>query len=359
MEVDLYHVVTGNSGTPPGGDLLSASSSSSPAAANPPAAGGTPSWERTYETKSAAAAAATNSAYEREIYENPLLPYSRLEGGSSYGTFGETGGREGSPSPSDLEHMKAKITAHPRYSTLVEAYIECQKVGATPRVAARLAAVAGELGTQQRAARCFHDAPSVDPELSQFMEAYCNVLVMYREELKRPLQEAMDFLRRAEAQLNELSAGSPWLFSDSWSSEEDGDACGRGRELAEDRQQAMGRDLKNNLLKRYGEHLCSLKQELSKKKNKKGKLPKEARQKLLIWWELHYSWPYPSESEKAALEESTGLTQNQISNWFINQRKRHWKPSEDARPGVGEGRAAAVYMAGQSFPGDGRYRAGP
>ncbi|CAA6653494.1 unnamed protein product [Spirodela intermedia] len=255
--------------------------------------------------------------------------------------------------------MKAKITAHPRYSTLVEAYIECQKVGATPRVVARLAAVAGELGTQQRAARCFHDAPSVDPELSQFME------------LKRPLQEAMDFLRRRKRSSMTsppvLHGSSLENFEDSWSSEEDGDACGRGRELAEDRQQAMGRDLKNDLLKRYGEHLCSLKQELSKKKNKKGKLPKEARQKLLIWWELHYSWPYPSVSVhlvrvgigEGGLRESTGLTQNQISNWFINQRKRHWKPSEDARPGVGEGRAAAVYMAGQSFPGDGRYRAGP
>ncbi|KAI4321074.1 hypothetical protein MLD38_034495 [Melastoma candidum] len=25
----------------------------------------------------------------------------------------------------------------------------------------------------------------------------------------------------------------------------------------------------------------------------------------------------------------TGLDQKQINNWFINQRKRHWKPSED------------------------------
>jgi hypothetical protein len=47
------------------------------------------------------------------------------------------------------------------------------------------------------------------------------------------------------------------------------------------------------LLKKYSGYLSSLKQELSKKK-KKGKLPKEARQKLLNWWELHYKWPYPS-----------------------------------------------------------------
>jgi hypothetical protein len=27
----------------------------------------------------------------------------------------------------------------------------------------------------------------------------------------------------------------------------------------------------------------------------------------------------------------TGLDPKQINNWFINQRKRHWKPSEDMR----------------------------
>ena len=34
------------------------------------------------------------------------------------------------------------------------------------------------------------------------------------------------------------------------------------------------------------------------------------------------------EVDKVALAESTGLDQKQINNWFINQRKRHWKPSE-------------------------------
>lgn len=56
---------------------------------------------------------------------------------------------------------------------------------------------------------------------------------------------------------------------------------------------AEDRELKNHLLKKYSGYLGSLKQELSKKK-KKGKLPKDARQKLLSWWDLHYKWPYPS-----------------------------------------------------------------
>lgn len=35
------------------------------------------------------------------------------------------------------------------------------------------------------------------------------------------------------------------------------------------------------------------------------------------------------EADKVALADSTGLDQKQINNWFINQRKRHWKPSEN------------------------------
>ncbi|THG17112.1 hypothetical protein TEA_008190 [Camellia sinensis var. sinensis] len=92
--------------------------------------------------------------------------------------------------------------------------------------------------------------------------------------------------------------------------------------------QAEDRELKGQLLRRYSGYLGSLKQEFMKKR-KKGKLPKEARQQLLDWWSRHYKWPYPSESQKLALAESTGLDQKQINNWFINQRKRHWKPSED------------------------------
>lgn len=69
------------------------------------------------------------------------------------------------------------------------------------------------------------------------------------------------------------------------------------------------------------------------------------------------------ESEKVALAESTGLDQKQINNWFINQRKRHWKPSEDMQFMVMDGlqhphHHAALYMDGH-YMGDGPYRLGP
>eukprot|EP01018_Ginkgo_biloba_P006675 Gb_14469 [translate_table: standard] len=111
------------------------------------------------------------------------------------------------------------------------------------------------------------------------------------------------------------------------SSDED-DGSGGEMEYQEVDPHVEDRELKDHLLRKYSGYLTSLKQEFLKKK-KKGKLPKDARQKLLDWWNLHYKWPYPSETEKVALAESTGLDQKQINNWFINQRKRHWKPSED------------------------------
>ena len=53
------------------------------------------------------------------------------------------------------------------------------------------------------------------------------------------------------------------------------------------------RELKDRLLRKFGSHIGTLKLEFSKKK-KKGKLPKEARQTLLQWWNVHYKWPYPT-----------------------------------------------------------------
>ncbi|CAK9317387.1 unnamed protein product [Citrullus colocynthis] len=265
----------------------------------------------------------------------------------------------------DVEAIKAKILAHPQYSSLLEAYMECQKVGAPPQVVERLVAARQEFEARQRSSMVSGDTTK-DPELDQFMEAYYDMLVKYREELSRPIQEAMDFMRRIESQLTSLCNGPVRIFNSDekcegmGSSEEEQDNSGGETELPEIDPRAEDRELKNHLLRKYSGYLSSLKQELSKKK-KKGKLPKDARQKLLNWWELHYKWPYPSETEKVALAESTGLDQKQINNWFINQRKRHWKPSEDMQFMVMDGLHppnAALYIDGHYMT-DGHYRLGP
>ncbi|KAJ1442750.1 hypothetical protein SESBI_00629 [Sesbania bispinosa] len=292
----------------------------------------------------------------------PIFHYPLMRGNLVMHPPQQGGG--GSPSSSEAEAIKAKIIAHPQYSSLLEAYMDCQKIGAPPEVVARLVAARQEFEARQRSSVSSRET-SKDPELDQFMEAYYDMLVKYREELTRPIQEAMDFMRRIETQLNMLCNGPVRIFSDdkcegAGSSEEDQDNSGGETELPEIDPRAEDRELKNHLLRKYSGYLSSLKQELSKKK-KKGKLPKDARQKLLNWWELHYKWPYPSESEKVALAESTGLDQKQINNWFINQRKRHWKPSEDMQFMVMDGlhpQNASLYMDGH-YMADGHYRLGP
>ncbi|XP_009134082.1 homeobox protein knotted-1-like 1 isoform X2 [Brassica rapa] len=270
----------------------------------------------------------------------------------------------------DMESMKAKIIAHPHYSTLLHAYLDCQKIGAPPEVVDKITAARQEFEARQQRPTASVTALSRDPELDQFMEAYCDMLVKYREELTRPIEEAMEYIRRIESQISMLCQGPIHILNnpdgksegmESSDEEQDNNNSGGEAELPEIDPRAEDRELKNHLLKKYSGYLSSLKQELSKKK-KKGKLPKEARQKLLTWWELHYKWPYPSESEKVALAESTGLDQKQINNWFINQRKRHWKPSEDMQFMVMDGlqhpHHAALYMDGH-YMGDGPYRLGP
>ena len=64
-------------------------------------------------------------------------------------------------------------------------------------------------------------------------------------------------------------------------------------EVQEAQLRGEDRGLKDKLLRRFGSHIGSLKLEFSKKK-KKGKLPREARQTLLLWWNVHYKWPYPT-----------------------------------------------------------------
>ncbi|KAJ0017578.1 hypothetical protein Pint_09792 [Pistacia integerrima] len=101
--------------------------------------------------------------------------------------------------------VKAKIMAHPHYHRLLAAYANCQKVGAPPEVVARLeeacasAASIGPTGTASL---------GEDPALDQFMEAYCEMLTKYEQELSKPFKEAMLFLQRVECQFKALTVSS-------------------------------------------------------------------------------------------------------------------------------------------------------
>ncbi|KAG6426415.1 hypothetical protein SASPL_110656 [Salvia splendens] len=214
----------------------------------------------------------------------------------------------------DSSLIKAKIASHPSYPKLLQAYIDCHKVGAPPEIVSVLDEIMGENDL------CKQDAVSLrtqtDPHLDDFMQSYRDILVKYKSDLSRPFHEATSFLTQIQTQLLNLC-------NDEGEGEET-----ELIEMQDAETKREDRQLKEKLVRMYGSHIRSLKLEFSKKK-KKGKLPKEGRQTLLAWWNLHSKWPYPTESDKIALAETTGLDHKQINNWFINQRKRHWKSPDN------------------------------
>lgn len=257
---------------------------------------------------------------------------------------------------SDL--IKAQIANHPLYPNLLSAYLQCRKVGAPQQMASVLEEISKE---NNLIPSCHSTEIGTDPELDEFMESYCAVLVKYKEELSKPFDEATTFLNNIESQLTSLckdslitstsfNSNNNYLSGDEAGGTSDEDLGCEEMEAADSQESPANREgdreLKEMLMRKYSGYLSSLRKEFLKKR-KKGKLPKDARIALLDWWNTHYRWPYPTEDEKNRLSEMTGLDQKQINNWFINQRKRHWRPSEDMKFALMEGvSAGSMYFDG-------------
>ncbi|GER49455.1 homeobox protein knotted-1 [Striga asiatica] len=274
--------------------------------------------------------------------------------------------------------IKAQIASHPLYPTLLSAYIQCRKVGAPPEMASVLEEISHENLPMSTCSQI-----GADPELDRFMESYCEALQKYKEEVSKPFDEATNFLSKIQSQLTDLCkqtlpsttySSYPWpgltlkicygikIRTDFFTfarKVKDGGCCPSDEDLSYGEMDANGSresnnnpegdgELKQMLMRKYSGYLSSLRKEFLKKR-KKGKLPKDAIVTLLDWWNAHYRWPYPTEEEKSRLSEITGLGQKQINNWFINQRKRHWRPSEDMRFALMEGIGGSGNNAGSTY----------
>ncbi|XP_057792191.1 homeobox protein knotted-1-like 1 [Salvia miltiorrhiza] len=209
--------------------------------------------------------------------------------------------------------IKARIANHPLYPALLSSYIDCTKVGAPPEMASLLDQISKQdhpifIATQI----------GTDPELDYFMRSYCDALRKYKEELSKPIDEARSFLSSIGSQLTHLCKQTLPSSTTSHHSTDEEMRCG----------EEVGVELKEMVMRKYSGYVSSLRKEMAKKR-KKGKLPKDAISALFQWWNTHYRWPYPTEDDKKRLSETTGLDHKQINNWFINQRKRHWRPSHD------------------------------
>jgi hypothetical protein len=71
----------------------------------------------------------------------------------------------------------------------------------------------------------------------------------------------------------------------------------------------------------------------SKTKRKSSSLPSETVEYLKAWMMSaeHIAHPYPTEQEKMKIMEDTDIELKQLTNWFVNNRKRYWKPRIEAR----------------------------
>jgi len=57
-------------------------------------------------------------------------------------------------------------------------------------------------------------------------------------------------------------------------------------------------------------------------------LPQDVADYLKAWMMSpdHISHPYPTEQEKEVIMADTGIGLKQLTNWFVNNRRRYWKP---------------------------------
>ncbi|KAK9108124.1 hypothetical protein Syun_024135 [Stephania yunnanensis] len=255
-------------------------------------------------------------------------------------------------------HSQTAIATSPPLSKpkspLIPAILPCSKPTSTARSCRWERLRRSHVCSTRSGAKTIFASPGVAPpppssatipsSTSSWLETYCDILVKYKSDLARPFDEATAFLNQIETQLSNLCKGaSRSCASDEAAGSSEEDLSGGEIDAQDVQPRSEDRDLKDKLLRKYSGYISSLKQEFSKKK-KKGKLPKEARQTLLEWWNIHYKWPYPTEADKIALAESTGLDQKQINNWFINQRKRHWKPSENMQFAVMDSLSAPFFI---------------
>lgn len=62
-------------------------------------------------------------------------------------------------------------------------------------------------------------------------------------------------------------------------------------------------------------------------------LPSETVEYLKAWMMSpeHIAHPYPTEQEKCQIMNDTGIELKQLTNWFVNNRKRYWKPRVEAQ----------------------------
>lgn len=62
---------------------------------------------------------------------------------------------------------------------------------------------------------------------------------------------------------------------------------------------------------------------------------------LKKWFLDNWENPYLTREQLSELCQKTGLDKRQVSNWFLNARKRHWKPLN--KKGQNRGKSTFIF----------------
>ncbi|KAI0491897.1 hypothetical protein KFK09_026159 [Dendrobium nobile] len=98
-----------------------------------------------------------------------------------------------------------------------------------------------------------------------------------------------------------------------------------GREPSSECMQEEERNFESSFIQRQWD-LQQLKQRDQPSWRPQRGLPEKSVSVLRAWMFQNFLHPYPKDNEKQLLALRSGLTRNQVSNWFINARVRLWKP---------------------------------
>ncbi|CAE7178690.1 hypothetical protein P3342_002159 [Pyrenophora teres f. teres] len=80
------------------------------------------------------------------------------------------------------------------------------------------------------------------------------------------------------------------------------------------------------------------------------RFPRAAVKVLKDWMLMHIDHPYPTEEEKETLQQQTGLSTSQISNWMANTRRRQKaRPKRSASPSIRPSTGAINIPAGKTW----------
>jgi len=86
----------------------------------------------------------------------------------------------------------------------------------------------------------------------------------------------------------------------------------------------LAETLLDSVYREAGEHLQQI--QGTKRSKKINRIHVKPQQLLKEWLFANFLHPYPSDKDRRELAEATGISESQVSTWFINARVRFWKP---------------------------------